>query len=142
MTEKPSLFVHRVGDRLLPCAPLDAELIRAFDAKGKLRCVLTKPRNPDRLRFYFACLQLIRDNLDGAPSVEKLHEMVKVMMGYTITIKTKRDVTVLPASIAFDKMDESEFKVFIEDFKRLVTERIIPGIGTEPFERAALEMIE
>lgn len=142
MSEKPTLYVHRLGDRLFPESAHDAELLRGFDANARLKCVLTRPRNPDRLRFYWACLGLIRDNLEGSPSVEKLHEMVKVMLGYTVTVKLKGGPITLPGSIAFDQMSESEFKTYLEDFKTLVRTRIIPGIGTDAFEAEALEMLK
>ena len=141
MSEKPAIYVHRLGDRLLPEAPLDAELLRDFDAGKRLKCVLTMPRNVDRLRYYFACLTLIMENMDDPPGRQTLHDAIKVRLGFTQTVKGVGGPIILPASVAFDKMEETEFKDFLAAFKRLLVETIIPGINREAFERAALEML-
>ncbi len=141
MTEKPALYVHRMGDRLLPEAPLDAELLRDYDAGKRLKCVLTMPRNVDRLRYYFACLGLILDNMDNAPTKATLHDAIKVRLGYTQVVNGVGGPIVLPASVAFDKMSEDDFKGYLHDFKRLLVDAIIPGINLPGFEAAALEML-
>ncbi len=141
MTEKPSLYVHRVGERLAPESMFDAELIREYDSLKRMKCVLTMPRNTDRLRFYFACINLIRENIDNPPSKNALHDAIKVRLGYTQTVKGVGGPIILPASVAFDAMPEDEFKSYLHDFKRLLSETIIPGVNKEAFEKAALEMI-
>ena len=141
MTERPSLYVHRVGEGLFPESSFDASLIREMDAGKRMKAMLTMPRNVDRLRFYFAALELVRDNLDNPPSKATLHDAVKVRLGYTQTVNGVGGPIVLPASVAFDKMPEDEFKGYLADFKRLVTETIIPGLDSAQFEAAAREML-
>ena len=141
MSEKPAIYVHRSGDRLLPEAPLDAELLRDYDAMKRLKCVLTMPRNVDRLRYYFACLTLIMENMDNPPSRKSLHDAIKVRLGFTETIRGVGGPIILPASVAFDRMSEVEFKDFLAAFKRLLVEAIIPGISRPAFEKAAMEML-
>lgn len=137
--EEPTILVHRVGSRLIPHAPMDEAFIRAFDASKPLRVRLSQPRNVKRLRFYWALLTLICDNLDQPLAPETLHELVKVRLGYTITVKMRKRTYEIPGSIAFDKMKEPEFKRFLERFKDFMMTEVIPGTNSAEFERQALE---
>ena len=142
MSEQPIILMHRRGGMLVPHGPMDDELVRSFPANVPLRVRLTAPRNPRSLRYYFALLSLVRENLpEPAPSVEVLHEAIKVLLGYTITVKTARGDIVLPGSVAFDRMEEPEFHKYLEAFKQLVVTRIIPGLDMPAFEKAAREML-
>jgi hypothetical protein len=142
MSENQPILVHRRGDTLIPHGPMDAEAIRAFDAGQPLRIEIKQPRNVNQMRLYFAMLALIRDNLpEPAPSVETLHAATKVMTGYTLTVHTARGDVVVPGSIAFNAMSQSEWRTFLDDFMKLVRTRIIPGMSNPAFEKAAREMM-
>jgi len=88
--ERALTYVHRVGEHLVAEAPLDGELIRRFPANTRLRAVVTMPRNVGKHRLYWAMLAIIRENVEGSPSVEKLHKIIKAKLGYTISVRTKR----------------------------------------------------
>lgn len=142
MNERAPLLMHRRGASLIPHGPMDAEALLGFDAGKPLRVRITQPRNIGRHRLYWAMVQLIRENMDKPPPADTLHEAIKVMLGLTQTVRLKDGTVVtLPGSIAFDTMDEPGFRSFLEDFKTLVRERIIPGMGKREFETAALEMM-
>lgn len=137
--EEPVILVHRVGSRLIAHSPMDEAFIRAFDASKPLRVRITQARNVGRNRYYWSLLTLICDNLDAPIAPETLHEVVKVRLGYTITVKMKGREYIIPGSIAFDKMKEPAFKLFLERFKDFVTSEVIPGMNSAEFERQALE---
>ena len=140
-SERPPILMHRRGHMLVPHAPLDEAALDGFDATATLRVEIRQARNVKRHRLYWAMLALIRDNMDAPVAVETLHEAVKVMLGLTITVQLKSGPIVIPGSIAFHTMKEPAFRKFLEDFKQLVTTRIIPGINKAAFERQALEML-
>lgn len=135
--ERPYLLMLRRGDMLVPVAPLDSDRVRELPAGKPLKIVATQPRSVPQHRLYWAMLQLVHDNLDNAPPIEVLHEVVKVRLGYTITVPTKSGPVTIPGSIAFDAMDQAEFRGFLEAFKTMVAKEIIPGIGKASFEREA-----
>lgn len=142
MSEQPPIIMYRRGGMLMPHGPMDDELLRSFPADAPLRVRLTQPRNPRAMRFYWALLTIVKENMpEPSPSVEVLHEAIKVLLGYTITVKTPRGDVVLPGSVSFDKMAEPEFRAYLESFKHLVLTRIIPGLDNEQFERAARDML-
>src|ERR1700733_12302202 len=138
MSEEAPILMYRRGGMLAPHGPTDDEIIRGFDAGRPLRVRITQARNPRATRFYFAMLSLVRENLpEPAPSVQVLHEAVKVMLGITLTVKTPRGDIVLPGSISFAAMSEPAFHDYLEAFKHLLVTRIIPGVDIPAFEKQA-----
>jgi hypothetical protein len=133
-----ALMVRRHGVFLAPESPLDAEMIAELEHGKPYRVDISHPRKLGSLRLYFGMLKLVMNNLPGfAPDVETLHEAVKIMLGRTVIV----DDVILPASISFAKMDEAEFRRYLDDFKVLLTERLIPGASGDAFERQAMEML-
>lgn len=121
---------------------MDAEALKAFDAIKTVRVKITQPRNVGQFRLYWAALKLVHDNMEDPPTLDKLHDAVKVRMGYFTTMKFKDGTeATIPDSIAFDRMEQPEFKVFFDKFKALVHEVIVPGLGGETLEREANEML-
>lgn len=139
--ERPHLLMLRRGSMLIPVAPLDSDRLMELPAGKPLKIVATQPRSVPQNRLYWSALQLISDNLEGSPPVEILHDVVKVKLGYTVTVPTKSGPVIIPGSIAFDKMSQADFRAFFERFKDLVATEIIPGINRAAFEREAHEML-
>lgn len=142
MTERPAIEVVRRGGFLVPASPIDSEALEAFPQGKRLKARITQPRNVQHHRLYWAAIQLVRDNMDDPPPLETLHDAVKVKLGYTRTM-TFKDGTqaIIPASIAFDKMDQGEFRAYFDAFARLVNEVLIPGLGSADLEREARLML-
>lgn len=141
-SERPAIEMVRRGAFLTPASPIDAEALESFPQGKRLKVRITQPRNVQQHRLYWAALQLVRDNMDDPPPLEKLHEGVKIKLGYYSTMTFKDGTTVVVAdSIAFDKMDQSAFREFFDAFVDLVHTAIIPGVGKEAFENEARLML-
>ncbi len=142
MTERPAILMRRSGDNLMPCSVMDSEAVREFDSGKAVRVKITQPRNVGQHRLYFAALKLVHENLDDPPSIDKLHDAVKVRLGYCSVMKFKGggEVTI-PDSIAFDRMKQPEFNKFFAAFCRLVHDVIVPGLDSEALEAKAREML-
>ena len=142
MTERPAILMKRDGETLKPCSSMDADALREFTAGKTVRVKITQPRNVGQHRLYWMALKLVHDNLDDPPPIDKLHEAVKVRLGYCSTMRFKDGSEVTMAdSIAFDAMPQDVFKGFFDAFKRLVTEVIIPGMDSETLEAEARELL-
>lgn len=113
--ENPPCYVIRDGDRLVGEMEMDREMIRQFPAGERIRVDLRTGRIPDRLRFYWAFLKKIIEATNCAPHDKALHQMVKLRTGYTDDIIMGGYIVKVPASIAFENMDESTFGKFLED---------------------------
>lgn len=142
MSDDRPIIMRRQFDRLVPAAEMDADALRALPMGKALRVRVTQPRNVGRLRLYWALLHKVHENMPSPPSIEKLHEAVKVRLGYTETIRFKgAPDAVIPASIAFDKMTEAEFVAFFDRFVTFLTTVVIPGLSAPALEAAAREML-
>lgn len=141
-SERPAIEMVRRGAFLTPASPVDAEALESYPQGKRLKVRITQPRNLQQHKLYWAALQLVRDNLDDAPPLDTLHDAIKVKLGYVRTM-TFKDGTeaVVPLSIAFDKMDQAEFRGFFEAFVDLVHKSIIPGVGKDDFENEARLML-
>lgn len=142
MSDDRPIIMRRQFDRLTPATDMDADALRAFPMNKGLRVRVTQARNVGRLRLYWALLHKVHENMPSPPPIERLHEAVKVRLGYVETIRFKgAPDAVIPASIAFDKMTETEFVEFLERFKAFLTTVVIPGLNAPALEAAAREML-
>lgn len=142
MTETPAILMKRVGERLYPCSAMDAEAVRQFDGSKSVRVKITQPRNVQHHRLYWAALQLVRDNMDDPPPLMKLHDAIKVRLGYFSTVTFKDgSVATISDSIAFDKMNQETFRAYFDAFAKLVHEVIVPGLGSDVLEAEANAML-
>lgn len=113
-TEQPPIYMLRRGDRLIPEMQTDRELLQRFSEHDRIKVVLHTGRSPSKLRWYWAFLGKVVAATECAPSPESLHELVKLETGHTSQIKVKGYTVLVPASIAFNRMTEEEFSVFLE----------------------------
>jgi len=142
MAESFPILMQRVGSALRPCANMDADRIKALSPGKPLRVRVMEPRNIRRHRLYWAMLEKVAENLDPSPPIDVLHDAIKFRLGYTHTIRFASGETVeVVGSIAFDKMSEADFRVFLDRFKDLVATSILPGIDPAAWEQAASEEI-
>lgn len=142
MGDSPAILMRRVGERLYPCSQMDAEAVKAYDATKVVRVKITQPRNVNQHRLYWAAVKLVHDNMDDPPPLDKLHEAIKVRLGYFSTVTfSDGSVAQIADSIAFDKMNQSDFKAYFDAFAKLVHEVIVPGLGSEVLENEARAML-
>lgn len=142
MSEEFPILMRRVLDKLVPASSMDADRLREFPSGRAVRVRVTLPRNVGRLRLYFALLRVVHQNMDNPPPEAKLHEAIKVRLGYSQTIRFKDgSESIVPDSVAFDKMSETDFAEFLERFKDFLTTVIIPGLDKPALEAAANEIL-
>lgn len=141
-SERPPILMQRRGAFLVPQAPIDGEMLEAFPAGKTLKVKVTQPRNVKAHRLYFAMLRLVADNLSVPVTTAALHEWVKLKTGVTAAIPLKSgNVDLVPGSIAFDQMDDDEFRSFLESAKTLIVEHLIPGLSKPALEAEARAML-
>src|SRR5690242_2820398 len=78
---------------------------------------IKQPRNIRHHRLFWALMTIVWQNLDTEryPTVEDLAAAVKIAAGLRTRIELPNgEVGFIPGSIAFHKMDQSEFSAFYE----------------------------
>lgn len=142
-SERPPIMVQRRGEFLLPDSPADGARIRELPAGKALKARVTQPRRSSpQLRLYFSLLDVVAENLDQDVSGDDLHEWMKLKLGLVTPIRQRNgEISYVPKSVAFDKMEHAEFTTYFDRVKQLVVEHLIPGLNSEALEREARAML-
>lgn len=113
-SEQPQIYVLRRGSQLVPEMQADAELIQRLSAGQRIKITVTEGRSPAKLRLYWAYLGRVVKACNCAPSPEALHDVVKLETGFTTPVKLRGYTVLVPRSISFSSMSESEFSEFFD----------------------------
>lgn len=101
------------------------------------------PRDHRSLRRYWALVGLVFDNTDTFPSKEALHFYLKIRAGHATpaVVPGTGEIILLPGSIDYDSLDESEFQVIWQRVCDVVAEDILPGVSAEQLSLEVQKLI-
>jgi hypothetical protein len=142
MSERPPMMMVRRGAFLAPLTPADGEELERLPVAKPLKVKVSQGRSNPQLRLYWSLLGKVTENLDQDITPDDLHEWLKLKLGYTKPIRLRSgEIAEVPASIALDRMEAPEFNAYFDAVKALVTEHIIPRVGSAALEREARAML-
>lgn len=123
MTDRaPRPIVRLSGGRLVPLSAWDSELLSDLPNGAEFDLVLRGKRSKLHNGMYWAQLGLIIKATDAWPTSEKMHDWVKLKLGYTSPIMDnhKRVIGMTIDSTAFENMDQAAFGIFYEKAAALI----------------------
>jgi hypothetical protein len=126
--------------QLIPSDLVDFETLEKVDPGRDLWCKLTMARNLKRHRFWRAVLsEVAASHMHYAlAGVEALHDWIKMRLGLVdITLYHDGSSRVVPRSTAFNAMDETEFRAYLDRALQLIESEIMPGISIQDLIRHA-----
>lgn len=134
-------LVMSPGRRLVPASDEDRAKLRAFRPGDMLPVRVTKPRNGDHTRKFFALLRFVAEHHPRMRSTESLLIELKMLTGhYDHYIRQDTgEVVYMPKSISFDEMDEGDFIVWSAQARELIFSRFIPELTSTKRDRARFE---
>ena len=142
MSERPPIMCERRGAFLVPCAPMDSDALMRFPTAKRLSVRVTQPRSVPQHRLYWSMLTLVADNLDQPINADDLHEWLKLKLGYARPVRQRNgEIVYVARSIAFDTMEQPEFREFFDRAVTVLIEHIIPGLKVADLEREARAML-
>lgn len=113
-------------------------------AQGDLVMVEVKrPRNIKFHRMYWALVTIVWQQLDEYryPTADDLHAAIKIAAGLrTRIVLPDGTIGFIPGSIAFHKMDATEFAAFFDRVCNLIAKHFLPGV-TDAELRAEVETL-
>lgn len=112
--ETAPIYVQRQGDKLVGEMQMDRDAIAKFKAGDRIKVTMYTGRVPKRLRWYWAFLRKVVEATNCAPHDKALHQVVKLRTGFTDDVVMGGYVIKVPASIAFENMDEETFGTFLD----------------------------
>lgn len=139
--EKPPLIQVTMTPRgLRPLTADDAEKLASI-AEGQVFDISPVTKRSDRqLRTYWKALGLVVKVTQKWASAENLHRDIKMTLGYREQVVDMRtgEVTLVPDSVALNKMEQAEFCEFMDRAMALIADTV----GFDPLaflaeERAA-----
>lgn len=89
--------------------------------------VMQRPRNSAFHRKYFAMLKIVFDNQEQFKNQEHLRHYLQMKAGFVDIVATPNGTMHLPSSIAYDKMDATQF----EDLYEKVLVEVLSFINLE-----------
>lgn len=111
--DRPVYAFIRKGNSLVPEMAMDTRALDGISQGQRVKLEIKNFRNLDRLKAYWAILHECIDATGCAPNVKSLHNAIKLQTGHVELVRLNTGLTVaVPASIAFENMDESEMVSF------------------------------
>lgn len=123
--DRAPVLLRRTRHGLSPVSSFDAERVEQIAMGQTVEVAIKQRRSSQHQRLYWAVLGKVVENVEGYPTSERLHDALKLALGYTTPIRQVTGETVwLPDSTAFARMEQAEFKVFTDRAFRLLADML------------------
>ncbi len=132
--EKMPIILRRTERGLEPRSRLAADALAQYALHSDVEISIKKRRSAPQLRLYWAMLHNVVEATGAFPDAERLHEALKLDLGFVTPIKLLDGRTVyVPDSAAMSKMDAAEFRRFFD----AVAARLAEVCGFDPLAHEA-----
>lgn len=134
-----SIFMERTLTGLGATDNEGIDVLKRVPLGELVRCEITRPRNLQHHKKFFALLNVVCDATDKWPTSQRLLLELKDVLGYVSqeTLSTGRILDV-PRSISFARMDQIAFDAFYDRSLKTLCE-MAGGIPEEGLRQAVLE---
>lgn len=112
--------------------PSDAEMMVSLPIGKVFEIVPVSQRSNKQLKTYWKALGLVVKATNKWPTAEKLHRDIKMTLGYheqAVNMRTG-EITLVPDSVALDKMEHEDFCIFMNQAMELVANTV----GFDPLQ--------
>lgn len=136
------LLLRKHFGALRPVNEAGEELIRSIPNGDVVKAKISRPRNAQHHRLFFALLQTVFENQSRYQTLEHLLAAVKVATGHAdlMVMRDGKEVYV-PRSISFAKMDQTAFSQFFDRVCDWLVKDVLPNTPSEDLKREVLELI-
>lgn len=136
-------MVKSLDGSVRPLHEEDAEFLKVFKPGDPFKVKTGKARNPQHHRLGMGMLRFVFNNQERYDTFEDFLVEIKLRTGhYREHITCRGFVTYVPKSVAFENMDESEFKIWRQKTIDVVLKYFMPEIDTPEFEKALARVLQ
>lgn len=122
--------------------PADGFELPRLKLGSVVKVKISRPRNAKHHRKFYALMNLIFQNQENYETLEDLVNVIKIATGHChVYRKRNGDPLPVPRSIAFHKMDQTQFDEFYAKVIKLVRENIIPGLDDTALRAEVEQMV-
>lgn len=138
-----AILVKRTLSGLAPADDAAAAVLRRIDLGTVMLADVRRPRNLSAHRRWWALVNMIYANSDIYPSPDVAHCHLKLLAGCAdaVALKGTGEIVMVPKSMSFSAMDETEFQAVWQRAVKAVVERILVGVTEPEIEREILNLI-
>jgi hypothetical protein len=121
--EKIPLVLRRTERGLEPRTRQAADLLAEYALHSDVEVSVKKRRSLPQLRLYFKMLSNVVDATGAWPTVEHLHDALKMDLGFTTPVKRMDgEIVWIPDSAAMGQMDSVKFRKFFDAAQKRLAE--------------------
>lgn len=126
-----------------PADDVARELFRKWPVGEERRCDIVKPRDNRNLRRWWALCNLVYQNCEQYKSPDQVHQHLKILAGHCTPIvsKSSGEVFLIPDSISYARLEESEFEDVFKRTVAAVCEHILPTVTSRTIEEEILNLL-
>jgi hypothetical protein len=132
-------WMKEFGGKLVPADEASRAILSKIKTGDVVQVEVKRPRNIMHHRKFWALANVVYSNQEHYPSVDALVAALKAAVGHCDLVPGKGgNLVAVPKSIAFHKMNQSEFEAFYEKCLDVIAKHFLPGVETDAL-RAEVE---
>lgn len=126
--------------KLIPIDPAAEAALAKIKFGTDVQVEIKRPRNLYHHRKFWALANLVADNQEHYETPEQVVAALKAATGHCdwFPMKDGEHMVAIPKSIAFHKMDQTEFEAFYDRCIQVVAKHFLPGVESDAL-RAEVE---
>lgn len=136
------IFMRRTLTGLRPTDALGGEALERVPLNEDVRVEITRPRRLGHHRKFFALLNAVFPHQTTYGSLNLFRAAIEVSLGFGESVKLPGGRTIIiPKSIGFSSMDQTEFDTLFDKAVELIVTRIIPGLDSDDLRKEVDDII-
>lgn len=124
------LFFRKDFGKLVPADDAATAALSKIKFGADVQVKIKRPRNILHHRKLWALANLVADNQEHYETAEQVVAALKAATGHCdwFPMKDGEHMVAIPKSIAFHKMDQTEFEAFYDRCIQIVAKHFLPGV--------------
>jgi len=139
------IFLTKSGNTLIAEGVTEMETLAKIKDGTEVKADVKIPRSIKQHRLLFAVLRKCIEYQNEAIFLDEtvLLRTLKYVLGYTEPVLNAKGQTIgyAPMSIAFDKMDGTQFRTFVDKVLDWVFAEVLPNMDRTDFERELCQIL-
>ena len=133
-------LVKQLNGSFIPETDQDKETTNRFKVGDTMKAKVSKPRNPQFHRKFFALLNITFQNQSKHSNFDHFRKYVICCTGRYDEIPSKKGIMIFPHSIAFGSMDEVTFSDLYNDALDVCS--LVIKVDKEDLDKEAIQQAE
>lgn len=136
------IALTRTLSGLAPADDHAREILKRWPIGETLKADVRKPRALRTLKRWWVLCNLVSANSDQFKTPDMVHQYLKLRAGHCdqIIAQSTGEIYLIPSSISFDALDETEFQDVWRRAVDVVLQDILPGVSERDLEAEILRL--